>query len=102
LVAAAVIARLAGAAPADAEVLIFHGSSAGRPTLDEGEGGGNPFATALIDILARPSVALAELPAAIKELTAMKSGGYQVADVPRDMARRGIGRWLPGRPGNAG
>lgn len=65
-----------------AETSVFHASQSGHQTLDEGEGGGNPFASALIELLALPSLTLAQLPAALHELTAKKSGGFQSADVP--------------------
>ena len=38
---------------AHAETLRFHASAAGQQTLDQGEGGGNPFASALLHILDR-------------------------------------------------
>lgn len=50
-------------------------------TLDQGEGGGNPFASALIELLNRPSVTYAELCADLITLTKEKSGGIQVPDV---------------------
>lgn len=62
--------------------LVFHATSSGKQTLDQGEGGGNPFASALIDILRRPTVKLGELPAALRDLTHEKSRGFQTADVP--------------------
>src|SRR5262245_54747053 len=71
------------AAPADADVLVFHGARSGQQTLDAGDGGGNPFASAFIDVLAKPSVRLSELPAAIRKITERKSKGFQIADVPR-------------------
>jgi hypothetical protein len=72
----------AHAPSAGAETLIFHASQSGRQTLDQGEGGGNPFASALIEVLGRKSARLAELPAAMSELTARKSRNAQQADVP--------------------
>ena len=36
------------AATASAEPLIFHASTSGQKTLDQGEGGGNPFASSLV------------------------------------------------------
>jgi len=75
---------------ARADALVFQGSASGHPTLDQGEGGGNPFASALIEILKRPTVRLAELPAALQQLTAKKSGGFQSADVPKTVAS---GEW---------
>ena len=65
-----------------AEPLVFYGSSSGAQTLDEGEGGGNPFASAFIEILNAPSVGLGELPGKLARITHHKSGGFQVVDVP--------------------
>jgi uncharacterized caspase-like protein len=76
---------------ADAETLIFHAAQSGKQTLDQGEGGGNPFASALIETLARPRLALSEFPAALKELTVRKSRGFQAPDVPGQVAHR---QWL--------
>jgi hypothetical protein len=72
----------AHATSASAEPLVFHASQSGMQTLDQGEGGGNPFASALIELLGHKSVRLAELPAAMSELTARKSRNAQQADVP--------------------
>ena len=65
-----------------AEPLMFHASQSGKQTLDAGEGGGNPFASALIEILGRPSGTLADLRNGMKQLTFEKSRGFQEADVP--------------------
>jgi hypothetical protein len=67
-----------GVAPA----LLFHAVSSGELALDQGEGGGNPFASALIETLARPQARLGELPDALRTLTEVKSAGYMTADVP--------------------
>jgi len=85
---------------ATAETLVFHASQSGMQTLDQGEGGGNPFASALIEVLERRSARLAELPAAMSELTARKSGNVQQADVPE---RTPNGTWdlVPARAGEA-
>ena len=79
LAALAVVLLAAGSARADA--LVFHATTSGRTALDQGEGGGNPFASALIETLAGP-VQLSELPGKLKRLTASKSQGLQAADVP--------------------
>lgn len=68
--------------PPRAETLIFHASQSGKQTLDQGEGGGNPFASGLIELLSRPSLTLAEVPSALRALTYKNSKGFQVADVP--------------------
>lgn len=70
-----------------AETLLFHASSSGKQTLDEGEGGGNPFATSLIEVLAQPRAELRDLPAALQRLTVQKSGGFQTPDVPAGVTR---------------
>jgi len=62
--------------------LICYASQSGQPTLDEGEGGGNPFASALIELLGRASLSATELCTGLVELTAEKSGGFQISDVP--------------------
>lgn len=77
----------AAAGPANAETLLFHASASGKQTLDQGEGGGNPFASSLIDVLAEPRADLRDLPAALQRLTALKSGGFQTPDVPSGASR---------------
>lgn len=62
--------------------LVFYASQSGRPTLDEGEGGGNPFASSLIELLRRPALTLAELHSDIVSLTSAKSDGFQVPESP--------------------
>ncbi len=77
-----VLAVPADVTAAPREPMVFHGASSGSQTLDQGEGGGNPFASAVIDLLAKPTVALTDLPDAVRQLTYQKSRGFQVADVP--------------------
>lgn len=73
---------------ADAETLVFHASQSGKETLDQGEGGGNPFASSLVELLSRPTVGLAELPGELRRLTIANSGNFQIADVPSVAAPR--------------
>lgn len=70
--------------PAQAETLILKAAQAGGQTLDQGEGGGNPFASSLIEILLRSEARLSQLPADLRLLTQTKSGGFQIPDVPAD------------------
>lgn len=84
--------------------MLFYASQAGASTFDADAGGGNPFASALIDLLARPTLALTELRAELVALTMRKSDGLQVPDtshalgdtawqlrpVPPDPARRAL------------
>ena len=74
---------LAMALPASvrAETLVYRASQSGKQTLDQGEGGGNPFASALIEILSAPRVTLQEFPSALAQTTQARSGGFQVPDV---------------------
>lgn len=76
---AALRAAAGGAPPA----LVFYAAMPGHETRDKDKTGGNPFATALIDLIALPDLTLAGLPAALSERTASNSGGFQAADVPR-------------------
>ncbi len=74
------------ASPIRAETLMFYASASGKQTLDQGEGGGNPFASAVIEALTKPSLRLTQLPAVIQQLTSTKSRGFQAADVPASVA----------------
>lgn len=67
---------------APAPPLVFYASQSGKPTLDQCEGGGNPFASALIELLERPSLTNIEFHSGLIALTIEKSNGYQVPDVP--------------------
>ena len=71
---------LAAEAP---EPLLFLASHSGKQTLDAGEGGGNPFASAFIELLAHPGMTLGDFPQALADLTSRKSQGFQQADVPK-------------------
>jgi hypothetical protein len=79
---AVVVVLLLSLVPVRAETLVFHASASGKQTLDQGEGGGNPFASSLIEILAKRKVTLSELPVALRQLTDAKSKGVQLPDVP--------------------
>lgn len=74
---------------ASAPVDIFHGSQSGQETRDALDGGGNPFAGALIEALRQPRLSLADLSGLIEKLTSAKSEGLQQADVPRSIATPG-------------
>lgn len=71
------------ATPAAADAHVFHAVSSGQRALDGKDGGGNPFATALIESLASGHVRLGELPQDLKTLTAALSNNKMMADVPR-------------------
>ena len=86
ILALGLIAGLAGSARS--EPLIFHASTSGQQTQDRGEGGGNPFASSLIEILQLKEVRLAGLPQMLRRLTINKSQGQQTPDVPRSVFRQ--------------
>lgn len=82
-----------------AETFLFHASQSGKPTLDQGEGGGNPFASALIELLQRPSLSLQELPAALRQMTEKKSRGFQSPDGPMEMPVESLALVPPAKSG---
>ena len=65
-----------------ARAAIFLRTQSGQQTLDQDESGGNPFASALIELMSRRNLTLGKLPAQLKKLTFRNSGGFQVPDVP--------------------
>lgn len=81
-----VLCALVLAMPARSETLIFHASTSGHDTLDEGHGGGNPFASALIETLSKSPLNLVDLASGVRKLTAKKSDGFQNADIPKKLS----------------
>jgi Caspase domain len=67
---------------------VFHASASGKQTLDQGERGGNPFASALIELLNQRALSLSQLLASLKRLTETKSRGFQSADVPTSVSEK--------------
>jgi hypothetical protein len=59
---------------------IFFGTSAGHSALDGDKQGGNPFASALIEIAADPDAPLRSWPALLREKTSQRTAGMQVPD----------------------
>ncbi len=76
--------------PGEARSGTIYASQSGRATMDRGEDGGNPFASAFVELLQRPSLTLAELIDQISAITQQKSGGYQLPDVS---GIRGASNW---------
>ncbi|MFN9546789.1 MAG: caspase family protein [Cyanobacteriota bacterium] len=76
--------------PSEARTGTIYASQSGRATLDRGEDGGNPFASALVELLNRSSLSLAELVSQITTITQQKSGGYQLPDIS---GIRGANNW---------
>ena len=92
------VSMIAEAAPARPEALVFHAVQPGRQALDAGDGGGNPFASALIEVLGRPSADLKTMAAEIERLTSLKSSRHMVADVPQ-VGTQGSWSLVPARAG---
>lgn len=73
-----------GAAPGGDEpavpVLIGYGTRSGGATLDADDQGGNPFASALIELVNNENPTLEELMPRLGELTARKSNGIQTPE----------------------
>jgi len=72
------------------EPLYFYASQAGKPTLDQGEGGGNPFASALVELLGRDNLTFEEFRTELVQLTERKSSRFQRPEV---LARADLGTW---------
>ena len=72
------------------EPIYFYASQTGRQTLDQGEGGGNPFASALVDILARDKLTFETFISESIDLTRKKSRGFQR---PEMVSKVNLGAW---------
>jgi hypothetical protein len=57
------------------------GTQSGGRTLNQGEGGGSPFASALIELLARKKLTIDTLARDIAELTERSSRAFQRVEV---------------------
>jgi hypothetical protein len=60
---------------------VFYAAQSGRAALDRDAEGGNPFASALIELLGRPVLWVSTLRRDLVPLTMRKSGGFQHPDV---------------------
>jgi hypothetical protein len=66
--------------------LVYYGGMPGRLTMERDRQGGNPFASALIDVLKEPRLRLSDFGQRLAGRTAFHSGGWQLPDVPRKAA----------------
>lgn len=73
-----------------ARPVVFYASQSGQKTLDQGDAGGNPFASALVELLERPRLTVGALQSELVVLTKRKSRGLQV---PEQTAVVGAPRW---------
>jgi len=72
-------------APALNTTLVFYATCSGGTTFDTGDGGGNPFASALIESANEKTLRLRNLAASLEELTAAGSHGHQVIEWSGDV-----------------
>jgi hypothetical protein len=74
---------------ADSEIetntVYFYASQSGEKTLDQGEGGGNPFASALIDLLAYDELAFEDFQEKLVALTENKSRQFQRPEIAAEI-----------------
>jgi len=72
------------------EPIYFYASQPGEQTLDQGEGGGNPFASALVDLLAHDTLTFGTFCAELIDLTEQKSSGFQRPEI---LSQIDLGAW---------
>lgn len=71
------------ALPERAAPLFYYAGAAGRLTTDRDRQGGNPFASALVEVLKQPGLTLRDFGARMAATTFMRSGGWQSPEVPK-------------------
>lgn len=59
---------------------LYYATQSGGTTLDMGAGGGNPFASALIELADDPVLPLRDLAARLRRLTEERSHGHQIVE----------------------
>jgi hypothetical protein len=91
LAAAAVVSASAQTAPAPASTapgpLFYYAGQPGRLTQDRDRLGGNPFASALVEVLQKKPATLSDFTAALAAFNARHSGGWQQLQFPKTLPR---------------
>jgi hypothetical protein len=92
LLAIAAVAAVAGlsaaqTAPPPPAPLMYYAGQAGRLTQDRDELGGNPFASAVVEILKQQPATLADFTAMLAASNARHSGGWQQLQFPKKLPR---------------
>jgi hypothetical protein len=90
LLAIAAAAALAGMAsaqplPAPPSPLVYYAGAAGRLTQDRDRQGGNPFASALVEVLEQAPLTLEDFGAHMAAANARYSGGWHQLQMPRKL-----------------
>jgi hypothetical protein len=78
----AISTRVPAFAGSIAEPSFLYATQSGALTLDQGDGGGNPFASALVELLQRDNITFDALATELVALTRTKSDGFQEPEVP--------------------
>lgn len=69
---------------------LFFAAQSGQPTMDQGNGGGNPFASALIEQLDRSTLKFKQFKSALIEGTRTNSNQFQVPEI---RSAKGLEDW---------
>lgn len=87
ILAAAAIAGAveAQSAPAPSGPLVYYAGQPGRLTQDRDRLGGNPFASALVEVLEKKPATLVDFTAALAASNARHSGGWQQLQFPKKL-----------------
>ena len=64
-----------------ASPVVHYASRSGESTLDQGDGGGNPFVSAIVELLGRPSLTLTSFGRELVDLTKEKSWNRQQPEI---------------------
>jgi hypothetical protein len=83
VLAAAIGAASAQTSPASPAALLYYAGQPGRLTQDRDEQGGNPFASALVDVLKQGPATLSDFTAELAASNARHSGGWQQLQFPK-------------------
>ena len=87
LVAAAIATAAAQTLPAPLQPLMYYAGQPGRLTQDRDALGGNPFASALVEVLNKEPRTLADFTALLSAANARHSGGWQQMQFPKSLPR---------------
>jgi hypothetical protein len=85
LAAAPIGAAFAQASASPPPALVYYAGQAGRLTADRSSGGGNPFASALCEVIAERPLALDRFTRRMAEANQIHSRGWQILDYPRTL-----------------
>ena len=82
---AGVLPAFAQTAPAPSAALVYYAGQAGRLTSDRSSKGGNPFASALCEVIAQKPLTLERFTKRMAEANQIHSRGWQMMDYPRTL-----------------